>query len=480
MQFNSITFLIFLVITLIIYYNIKNWQYQKNSLLIASYIFYSAWSPPFVLLLIVSSLIDWLVANKIYQTTAKNQKKYWLIVSLIANLGLLGFFKYSNFLLENFISFLKILGINYTPAPLDIILPMGISFYTFQTLSYTIDVYKNQLKPTNSFLDFAFFVTFFPQLVAGPIVRAIDFLPQCEQPRKATIDQFGWGLTLMIFGIFSKVYLADQIFAPLADAGYNNTNTLHTMEAWLTIFAFSGQIFFDFSGYSTAAIGIALLFGFILPDNFKAPYMAIGFSDFWHRWHISLSTWLKDYLYIPLGGNRISLTRTNINLLLTMLIGGLWHGASWLFVIWGGLHGFYLLLEHSLKRKNIYLLKIRIHKSLVQLFLAIATFIIISITWVFFRSQNLSQANEILKALFGLHTIDNTRLVQNLPIEVLPHFFIAIIVLLSWHWYTRHYSLEHLFQKLSPLKRALAISLPLLIILFTTGGDERAFIYFQF
>jgi alginate O-acetyltransferase complex protein AlgI len=463
----------------VLFYTLKQWNQQKIILLTASYIFYAAWNPPFVFLLIFASLFDWLIAKKIYTTEEKNKKKIWLIASLISNLGLLSYFKYGNFLLDNFIVLINFIGLNYQAKPLDIILPMGISFYTFQTLSYTIDVYKNQIKSADSFLDFAFFVTFFPQLVAGPIVRACDFLPQCSSPKKASADQFGWGLTLMLFGIFSKVYLSDQIFAPLADAGYNNINNLQMIEAWLTVLAFSGQIFFDFSGYSTAAVGIALLFGFVLPDNFRAPYMALGFADFWHRWHISLSTWLKDYLYIPLGGNRISPARTYINLLMTMLIGGLWHGASWLFVIWGGLHGIYLIIENSLKSKNFPIYRL-INNKLIQIFLALLTFIIVSVTWVFFRAQNLDDALSLLKILFVENKTNENKLLQNFPIEIIPHLFIVLTGLLIWHWHIKHSSLEYIFQKFSPMTRSISISVPLLILIFTTGGDERAFIYFQF
>ena len=368
---------------------------------------------------------------------------------------------------------------HYTPAPLDIILPIGISFYTFQTLSYTIDVYRGKLQPSQSLLDFAFFVTFFPQLVAGPIVRASDFLPQCLTPRKANMNQLGWGLSLIAFGVFAKVVLSDKILAPLADAGYANVHLLTGLDAWITVLAFSGQIFFDFSGYSTAAIGAALCFGFVLPDNFKAPYMAIGFSDFWRRWHISLSSWLKDYVYIPLGGNRLSITRTYINLLFTMLIGGLWHGASWLFVIWGGLHGLYLAFEHA-GRATFAARFQRPQSDLLKLALGLLTFLVVSVTWVFFRAHSLDDAQTLLGVLFQLSSIPANPMIPDYPADNVPTAFLLLVALLAWHWYTRDSNLEMVFQRLPVAARCVVLSYVLLALIFTTGGDSRAFIYFQF
>lgn len=479
MLFNSLTFVLFLLVVLGLYYSLRNWRQQKWLLLISSYFFYAAWNPPFVLLLMFSTAVDWFIAKAIAGTQEQRRKRLLLIISLISNLGLLAYFKYGNFMLENFITLSEQFGIAFTPAKLDIVLPIGISFYTFQTLSYTLDVYRGKLQPARSWLDFAFFVTFFPQLVAGPIVRASDFLPQCVTPRKASMDQLGWGLALISFGVFSKVVLSDKILAPLADAGYAHIHLLTSLDAWVTVLAFSGQIFFDFSGYSTAAIGAALCFGFVLPDNFKAPYMAIGFSDFWRRWHISLSTWLKDYLYIPLGGNRIAATRTYFNLLFTMLVGGLWHGASWLFVVWGGLHGLYLALEHLLRARFSQYIHLP-RSDLLKLSLGVMTFLVVSITWIFFRADSLDNAMALLgKLLFLIPSPDNPML-QDYPADNVPTAFLLLIALLSWHWLTRESSLEAIFQRLPLAVRCAALSYALLALIFTTGGDSRAFIYFQF
>ena len=352
-------------------------------------------------------------------------------------------------------------------------MPVGISFYTFQTLSYTIDVYRKKIKPSKSLLDYALYVSFFPQLVAGPIVRANDFLPQCQTPRKTNKDQFGWGLSLVTIGLFMKIILADTIFAPVVNHVYSNPNQFYFIETWIAIFSFSGQIFCDFAGYSTVAIGAALCLGFILPDNFNAPYASIGFRDFWNRWHISLSSWLKDYLYISLGGNRISITRTKINLMLTMLIGGLWHGASWLFVIWGGLHGVYLLIEHRLRFFQAMKLKNN-HES--RILLSIATSLIISVTWVFFRSIDIHTARNIFKNLYHITIFRNTVITN-------AELLIALgssLLLLLWHLHRKDSTLEHFFSNISPIFRGILLLSMIMAIYLFASGDNHAFIYFQF
>ena len=350
MQFNSLTFVAFFAIVVTIYYALSSWTARKAVLVVASYLFYAAWNPFYVALLWVSTTADWTIARRMAGVENRNRRRLLLVLSLSINLGLLGYFKYGGFLLENFSTLMSSIGFEYAPPTASIVLPIGISFYTFQTLSYTLDVYRGDMRPRCRLLDFALFVSFFPQLVAGPIVRARYFLPQCLESRSANADKMGWGLALMSFGLFSKIVLADSVLAPVVDAVFASPASVGSVDAWLGVFAFSGQIFFDFSGYSTCAIGAAMCLGFALPDNFRAPYAAIGFSDFWRRWHISLSEWLRDYLYISLGGNRRGEFRTFVNLVITMFLGGLWHGASWMFVIWGLLHGGYLVIEHGLKK----------------------------------------------------------------------------------------------------------------------------------
>ena len=470
MLFNSLTFLVFFAITLGIYYLPLSWRLKKFHLLIASYLFYAAWNPPFVLLLWLSTVVDWLVANKIAQTTPKNSKK-WLAISLLVNLGLLSYFKYTTFVLENFVLFINQFGINYHPALPNIILPVGISFYTFQTLSYTIDVYRGA-KPCRSFLDFALFVTFFPQLVAGPIVRASYFLSQCDTPKLATQAQLGWGFSLLVIGLFTKIILADTLLAPVVDAVYNNSDKAGMLDSWFATFAFSAQIFFDFSGYSTCAIGAALCFGFALPDNFHAPYAAIGFSDFWRRWHISLSTWLRDYLYISMGGNRHGVLNTYRNLMLTMLLGGLWHGAAWGFILWGGLHGLFLIIERLLQP---FFAPMQWFKFAgIQFALALFTYLLVCITWIFFRAADINIALHLLTTLFFGQ--NHTLLLSNFQITIVG---VIVSSLLGYQWMMRNSCLEHLADRTPPMIRAVFLAILMICLLFTPG-DQRAFIYFQF
>ena len=471
MPFNTYTFIIFFIAVLLIHSVLNKWKYQKINLVIASYLFYSAWNPVFIILLYFSTICDWLFAKRIYFSKDKKSKKQYLILSLIVNLGLLGYFKYGEFFLSNSIFFLKLFGVDFKPLAFDIVLPVGISFYTFQTLSYTIDVYRGKIKPGNSFLDYALYVSFFPQLVAGPIVRAGDFLPQCIHPRKASQDQLGWGLSLLVTGLFMKVIIADTVLAPVVDRVYEDPTSFGLYETWTAIFSFSGQIFCDFGGYSTCAIGIALCFGFALPDNFRAPYSAIGFKEFWQRWHISLSSWFRDYFYISMGGNRKTYAKTLMNIFVTMLVAGLWHGASWMFVIWGGLHGVYLIFENILKKY------IRVNtnfNSFFQTILILGTYFIVSITWVFFRADDLSNAGLILNNLFngtrqGIHSLAGFRLA-----------ILASVSILVWHIYRRSRSLEYFYSFISPVSRCLLLFSQLLIIFLFASGDDRAFIYFQF
>lgn len=471
MLFNSYTFILFLTIVLILHYSPFSWRQKKINLLIASYLFYAAWSPPFVLLLLASTVVDWFAAKRLFHARTQRTKTHWLLVSLFFNLGMLGFFKYGNFLLENFILFMNAFGIVWQPAPLDIILPLGISFYTFQTLSYTIDIYRGKSRPWHSFSDYALYVTFFPQLVAGPIVRANTFLPQCRKQTIPNTNQFAWGISLIIIGLFQKTVLADSLFAPVVEHAFNpNAIELTSAAYWLGAFAFSGQIFCDFSGYSSAAIGMAICLGFILPDNFRAPYAATGFSDFWRRWHISLSSWLRDYLFIPLGGSRKGSLRTTGNLVITMFLGGLWHGASWNFAVWGLLHGSYLVIEHGMVSS--------IPASLRNKYLTFAgaatTFIVISVTWVFFRSTDLGHSLHILS---GMLTWPRSGV--GLPDGQVILVAGALAALVGTHWLLRNHSLEELAAKTPWILNVLTLSGMLLLILSASGKD-RAFIYFQF
>ena len=473
MLFNSLTFVVFFAIVVALHNAPLPWRVKKINLLIASLIFYGAWSPPFVLLLLLSTVVDWFAARWIAGAKTQSRRRLFLLISLAGNLGMLSYFKYGGFLLENFTALMNAAGVAYKAPEWNIILPVGISFYTFQTLAYTLDVYLKRAAPTKSLLDFALFVTFFPQLVAGPIVRPSQLVPQFAEPKQASRDQFYWGLALIAIGLFEKVVLADSFLAPAADAAFGADKALHPLDAWTGVLAFSGQIFFDFSGYSTTAIGAALCLGFALPNNFLYPYAAIGFSDFWRRWHISLSTWLRDYLYIPLGGNQKGCLRTYFNLMVTMLLGGLWHGASWTFVVWGGLHGLYLAAERFLRET---VPEQEWFKSLwFKAAMAVLTYFLINITWVFFRAQDFGEASTMLASMFGLAAKPERVLYYN---EIIPALVVVAGMVIS-HWRMRATSLEAAVAA-TPRWLIASVLAAMLFMLVITQGSDSAFIYFQF
>jgi alginate O-acetyltransferase complex protein AlgI len=473
MIFNSLTFVLFFAVVLLLHNLPFPWRVKKFNLLIASYVFYSAWNPPFVALLWLSTVLDWNCAKFLYAESRPARRRFWLGLSLVGNLGMLGYFKYGEFLLENWTALLARVGVHYVPPEWDIVLPVGISFYTFQTMAYTLDVYLRRARPATSFLDYALFVTFFPQLVAGPIVRPTDLVPQFAEPRRPSASMFLWGLGLMTLGLFQKTVIADGALSPAADAVYGFKDAPTAVDAWLGTLAFSGQIFSDFAGYSTTAIGCSLCLGFSLTDNFRYPYAAIGFSDFWRRWHISLSTWLRDYLYIPLGGNQKGRRRTYVNLMATMLLGGLWHGASWTFVAWGGLHGFYLAAERWLKER-FYHLKLH-ERTAFKIAAAVLTYVLVNITWVFFRAESFPAAWKMLGSMVGAHAAVK---------PVLPSIYIiqtvaVISAMLVAHWTMRDRRLEDVVER-APWWFLGAIWAAMVFLIVITQDEGHAFIYFQF
>jgi alginate O-acetyltransferase complex protein AlgI len=471
MLFNSLSFIVFLGIVLALYYaKIFNWTFKKRMLLFASYVFYGLWNPPLVILLWISTVIDWITGKELAVEENKRKRLFWLLLSMFVNLGFLFFFKYGNFLLENFTLLMNAMGVDFHPLPMDIILPMGISFYTFQTMSYTIDMYWRKTERVKTFLDFALYVTFFPQLVAGPIVRAGDLVTQFYEEKRATVNQFIWGLFLLTIGLFQKVVLADTLLSKTSDTVFNSDKVLNTWDAWAGTLAFSGQIFFDFAGYSTCAIGLALMLGFHLTDNFRYPYAAIGFSDLWRRWHISLSTWLRDYLYIPFGGNRKGVVRMYVALMLTMLLGGLWHGAAWTFVIWGALHGLFLVVERLLR--NVITIKINFWNGII---LALATYTCVNFTWVFFRARKFETAQNIIESMLFMHA-DGAKVLDAFSISKV---FILIALTFICHWTMRNTSMEAVAQKKSPVVLGLVWAVMFFLIAIAQGSVEQ-FIYFQF
>jgi len=471
MLFNSLSFIVFLVLVLALYYsNFLNWTSKKRMLLLASYVFYGLWNPPLVILLWISTMVDWTAGKKLAVENNERKRKLWLVLSMVVNLGFLAFFKYRDFLLDNFTTVANTYGYGYQVQPMDIILPMGISFYTFQTMSYTIDMYNKKIERAKTFLDFALYVTFFPQLVAGPIVRAKDLISQFYEEKRATANQFLWGLFLLTVGLFQKIVLADTLLSTTSDTVFGAGKALHGVDAWVGTLAFSGQIFFDFAGYSTCAIGIALMLGILLPDNFKYPYAALGFSDLWKRWHISLSSWLRDYLYIPLGGNQFGIARMYAALMITMLLGGLWHGAAWTFVIWGGLHGTYLILERL--QRQFLPFKITAANGI---FLAFLTFTCVNITWVFFRAREFSTAWNMIKAM-TFTTSDGVKILETF--EVVKVLTLISILFIS-HWMMRNTSLKEVSLKTSPWVLGVIWGILFFLIAIAQGNSEQ-FIYFQF
>lgn len=471
--FNSLTFMVFFVVVLALHNAPFSWRAKKINLLVASYLFYAAWSPPFVLLLWLSTMVDWVVANKLHVETRLAKRRLLLLASVAVNLGMLGYFKYGQFLLENFQALMAALGVAYQPPEWSIVLPVGISFYTFQTMAYSLDVYLRRAEPARSFLDFALFVTFFPQLVAGPIVRPTQLIPQFQLPRVATLQQMRWGLALITLGLFNKIVVADSLLSGASDKVFQATELLHPVDAWLGTLAFSGQIFCDFAGYSTTAIGVALCLGFSLPDNFRFPYAAIGFSDFWRRWHISLSSWLRDYLYIPLGGNRKGSLRTYANLMTTMVLGGLWHGASWTFVVWGGLHGAYLAAERWLGARfgghPIW------QRWLPRVFLALLTYFLVNITWVFFRAQDFATAWRLIDTMLTWD-LDGKKVLWTIDLLVVPAVIGGMLVV---HWFMRNRELHEVIGAMPRWLVGLAWGVMTWLIIIAQG-QSNAFIYFQF
>ncbi|HET7537924.1 MAG TPA: MBOAT family O-acyltransferase [Candidatus Didemnitutus sp.] len=474
MLFNSLTFVVFFVVVLAAYWTLKSWEARKNLLLAASYLFYGTWNPPFALLLFATTALDFYLGARIAAAGSARSRKGWLIASLASNLSMLGFFKYGNFLLENTKWLLAQAGINYQPPHLDLFLPIGISFYTFHSLSYTLDVYRGTTQPTRSLRDFVLAVSFFPQLVAGPIVRAADFLPQAVSAPKPDANRFIWGLLLMTLGLFEKTVLADTMLSHSSESVFGYWGPLATLDAWIGVLAFSGQIFFDFAGYSTCAIGAALCLGFHLKDNFRFPYAAVGFSDFWRRWHISLSTFLRDYLYIPLGGNRNGAVRAAINLMIVMFVGGLWHGAAWTFVVWGIIHGLCLVLERVLRA---------VFKDAkwtdalgIQILLGLGTYAAVCLAWVFFRAPDFGTAMRLVLAMVGQLPIRGDAILSTR--EILQ-VVIVTAGLLTAHWLLRKTSMEAVVAR-TPRWLLTGVWTVMIFSIVLTQGNGNAFIYFQF
>ena len=477
MLFNSFEYLFFLPLVFMIYwFLLKNTVKGQNIfVLLVSYLFYGWWDWRFLALIAFSTLVDYFVGLKMSGEHSQTRKKGLLIVSLTINLGLLGFFKYYNFFVDSWISAFDTLGVSMHKSTLDIILPVGISFYTFQTLSYTIDIYRGKLRPTSSLINFAAYVSFFPQLVAGPIERATNLLPQVTKKRVFNEEKAISGVNLIIWGLFQKVVISDSC-APYVNAIFGGYQEVNSLSLALGAVYFAFQIYGDFAGYSNIAIGSARLLGFDLMRNFNYPYFSRDMAEFWRRWHISLSTWFRDYVYIPLGGSRGTKANQLRNVLIIFLVSGLWHGANWTFVFWGALHALFfipILLSKS-KRKNLdqvaYNTILPNFKEILQM---LCTFILACIAWVFFRADGMKIAGRYLYRLFTDLTFD-IEFISNDRYTVELLLLLAIFIIIEWV----HKRYEHPFQGKWKFVKLVFI----LLLIFTQGAysNPNDFIYFQF
>lgn len=400
MLFNSLVFLGFITIVFIVYPRLRL-RGQNIFLLVASYVFYGYWDWRFTFLILSSTIVDFWVGQGIQASISQIRRKLLLLCSMIVNLGILGFFKYFNFFVASAASLLSAIGLHPHMPVLQVILPIGISFYTFKTLTYTIDIYRRQIAPTKDFVAYALFTSFFPQILAGPIERAANLLPQISSPRQITRAQVFAGFNLVLLGFFKKVAIADTL-APIVGEIFNAPASMTSGQLWTGVYAYTFQIYGDFSGYTDIARGLACILGFKSMENFNTPYLSRSITEFWQRWHISLSTWFRDYLYIPLGGNRQGRGRTYANLFITMLLCGLWHGAAWPFVIWGIIHGLYLIVHRVILRgRKPNLSWPQSLAGWVPCFLKIfLTFHLVALAWVLFRSASIENAMVYYERLF--------------------------------------------------------------------------------
>jgi D-alanyl-lipoteichoic acid acyltransferase DltB (MBOAT superfamily) len=473
MLFNSLTFLVFLPCVWLLY-RISGHRRQNWLLLVSSYVFYGWWDWRFLSLLIVSTLLDY--GCGLGMARFPGRKKLVLCLSLCGNLGILGFFKYYNFFVHSAARALTELGFAPNLPLLSIVLPVGISFYTFQTMSYAIDVYRGWQRPTTDLLSFAAYVTYFPQLVAGPIERSVDLLPQIMRPRAVCRRDMVVGVELCLMGYFKKVVVADGV-APFVDRCFGNSGALGWLELLLGVYLFAVQIYGDFAGYTDIARGVSRFFGINLTVNFAQPYLSANITEFWRRWHISLSSWLRDYLYIPLGGNRKGNVRTYQNNMLTMLLGGLWHGASWTFVIWGGLHGVYLAI-HKLMLRGRKVVAQRPAGSAAMLIrwgvMCVVTFNLVCLTWIFFRASCFTDAVNYLSGILTLRA--GTANPQLLLVWLFYGAAMLALDLLCY-WSESEGPFPRIWH---PAVRGVAYGAMLFMILCVGERSAQPFIYFQF
>ena len=474
MLFNSLEFFIFLPVVYFLYRGIFNNNLKKQNffLLLCSYIFYGWWDWRFLSLIILSTITDYLVGKLIYNSRNKKNRLRFLFISIFVNILILGFFKYFNFFVDSWFHLIETFGYkNQNLWTLNIILPIGISFYTFQTMSYSLDIYRKNLKPTNDFISFAAYVSFFPQLVAGPIERAKNLLPQINRKRNFNYEQTVQGLRLILWGLFKKVVIADSL-SHKVDWTFANMYSLDGGTLFIGLVYFAFQIYCDFSGYSDIAIGTAKLFGIELMSNFKFPYFSRNIGEFWRRWHISLSTWFRDYIYIPLGGSKRGKIITIRNIFIIFVVSGFWHGAKWTFIVWGIMHALMFVPFYIFGLNRRYITEITAHNSLFPNFIEalqmVTTFTFTTIAWVFFRSNSIEDALFYLQAMITKISIP--------PFQIDSLLLISIVCTLEWLW--RDNERNPLYLKNKILRYSCYTVIYYSVISFS--GGKQQFIYFQF
>jgi alginate O-acetyltransferase complex protein AlgI len=476
MPFNSFTFVLFFFAVVIIHSLPLPLLLRKLNLLVASYLFYAAWEPWLITLLLYSTAVNW-TAGKLLNAWDERQRRRKVVLwsAVVLNIGMLAAFKYGNEFLAVSQTTANNLGLPYIPPSFKVLLPVGLSFFTFQSLSYTIDVYRRTIRPATALLDFALFVSFFPVLLAGPLLRAGQFLPQCSQPRRATSPEFAWGMALFTLGLFMKITLADHLLAPVVRQVFDPAVHPDTLSAWVGTLAFAGQDYCDFAGYSTCALGIGLCLGFVLPPNFRAPLASIGFRDVWQRWHITLVAWMRDYIFNPLGGVYKGYLRAAINVMIVMLLIGFWHGATWTFLIFGFLHGTYLIAETFLQRTRLRRLQLWIW-PFGKVLLWSLTIALCLVAFVFYRATSVDQSLWILSAMFSA---DRVPLAFRLSEADLLIAAVVTEALIIAHGLCRNSSLEAVCVRVPWWTISVSLAFMLVAISLSSGGSQN-FLYFQY
>jgi len=471
MLFNTIEYVIFLPLVIILYYLIP-FKYRWGFLLAASYYFYMSWKVEYIFLIIFSTLVDYIAGRRMGRLPDMKSRRPWLILSLVTNLGLLFAFKYFNFAADNLNLLFQKFNILYQLPAMKVLLPVGISFYTFQTLSYSIDVFYGRQKPEKHLGYFALYVAYFPQLVAGPIERFSRLTPQLKSKQTFTYSNLANGLRLILYGLFIKMVIADNL-SGLVDKVYSSPESFDNISILKAMFFYSFQIYSDFYGYSIIAIGSALIMGVRIMDNFNTPYLSKNVSEFWQRWHISLSTWFRDYLYYPLGGNRAAKGRWMFNIFVVFVVSGFWHGANWTFIIWGSLFGIIYLIEKEIN-KRFNLIKTYKPFSIGHILLALKTFILVTLIWVFFRSQSFNDAMNIFALAFKSSRLKTTALI----IPVSTWIFLAIFIISDILLYNKRFD-KHI-GSLPMAVRWTIYSILIFAVVVFAGVENFPFIYFQF